>query len=268
MDLWRRAVAVDPARPFVTAYDEATGGRVELSHATFDNWVAKTANLLVDGLGAEPGERVALALPVHWQSLVWLTACFSTGTTAVVAADGEQGGGVPEGDIVVADAARLDAALDAPGAREVVGASLHPLGAPLQDCPPAAMDYAVEVRGFGDRFAPAAPVRPAAVALDSGSGHRYTGSDLVAAAREKATEWKLTSADRVAIIASTSDPLTALGHDLSRFLAAVHSASALVLTSGADSTNLQARIDMERVTAIADARPEPPPISGTIKPLT
>jgi uncharacterized protein (TIGR03089 family) len=68
--LWRSAAAADPARPFVTAYDAATGGRVELSYATFDNWVAKTANLITDGLGAGPGERVALALPAHWQALV------------------------------------------------------------------------------------------------------------------------------------------------------------------------------------------------------
>ncbi|MFD0804425.1 TIGR03089 family protein, partial [Streptomonospora algeriensis] len=106
LDLWRSAVAADPARPFVTVYDEATGGRVELSFATFDNWVSKTANMLVDGLGAEPGDRVGLALPLHWQSLVWLLACFSTGTIAVAGAPGR----VPECDIAVADSGRLPAA--------------------------------------------------------------------------------------------------------------------------------------------------------------
>src|ERR1700730_16678532 len=73
-DLLRRVVAGDPARPLVTFYDDAAGERIELSAKTFDNWVAKTANLLVDGLDAEPGERVAIALPRHWQTCVWVFA--------------------------------------------------------------------------------------------------------------------------------------------------------------------------------------------------
>lgn len=81
-DLLRSALAADPARPLVTYYDDATGERVELSVATFANWVAKTANLLQDGLCAEPGERVALLLPAHWQTAVWLLACASAGVVA------------------------------------------------------------------------------------------------------------------------------------------------------------------------------------------
>src|SRR4051812_31192843 len=70
VDLLRRALAAEPSRPLVTFYDDATGERVEFSVKTFDNWVAKTANLLVDGLGAEPGAKVVLALPLHWQTAV------------------------------------------------------------------------------------------------------------------------------------------------------------------------------------------------------
>ena len=36
--------------------------------ATFANWVAKTANLLQGDLAAEPGDRLALLLPAHWQT--------------------------------------------------------------------------------------------------------------------------------------------------------------------------------------------------------
>ena len=43
------AIATDPTRPLLTFYDDATGERTELSGATLANWVAKTANLLVDG---------------------------------------------------------------------------------------------------------------------------------------------------------------------------------------------------------------------------
>ncbi|MDA8369719.1 MAG: TIGR03089 family protein [Nocardiopsaceae bacterium] len=259
-ELWRAAADLDPARPFATAYDEDTGGRVELSYATFDNWVAKTANMIVDGLGAEPGERVALALPVHWQSLVWLLACWSTGMTVVPVTGAE----VPDdaGDIVVADASRIDAALDS-GAREVVGASLHPLGAPLASCPPAALDYAVEVRGYGDRFTPMARVDPAAAALDGDA--RFSGSDLVARAREKAKGWELTSADRVAMITSAADSLSVLGADLSCFLAPVAAAVPLVLTPSTGAADLRSRLGMERVTAIIGARPGTPMPTGDIR---
>nr|WP_218902982.1 TIGR03089 family protein [Streptomonospora nanhaiensis] len=262
--MWRSAVAADPARPFVTAYDHDTGGRVELSFATVDNWVAKTANMLVDGLGAEPGDRVALALPPHWQSLVWLLACFSTGAVAVLGGPGE----VPEGDIAVADPARVAAALDT-GAREVVGTSLHPLGAPMADCPPAALDYTVEVRGYGDRFPGAAvdPDSPALAGAPAGPEER-TGAQLAGTARRRLAEWGLTSADRVAMITSARDSLAVLGSDLSLLLGPVAGALPLVLIPDGESTTLQARLGMERATAIAGARPGTPAIAESLKPLT
>src|SRR5258708_17616167 len=78
-DLLRRVVAAEPSRPLVTFYDDAAGERIELSAKTFGNWVAKTANLLVDRLDAEPGGRLAVALPPHWQTAVWLFALWSAG---------------------------------------------------------------------------------------------------------------------------------------------------------------------------------------------
>ncbi|MBB4933927.1 uncharacterized protein (TIGR03089 family) [Lipingzhangella halophila] len=242
--LWRSAVAADPARPFVTAYDDDTGGRVELSFATFDNWVAKTANMLVDALAAEPGERVALALPLHWQSLAWLLACWSAGLAVVPAAED----GVPEGDIVVADEARLERAMDT-GAREVVGTSLHPLGAPLAECPPAATDYAVEVRGHGDRFTPAEPADPERVALWSDRG--YSGSELVTAAQERARAWSLTAGDRVALLTRAPNTLTALSPQLTHLLAPLTNAVPVLLTSDTDPATVRTRLDMERATAVA-----------------
>ena len=50
----------DAARPLVTFYDDATGERIELSVATYANWVAKTAGLAQDELDARarrPGAR-------------------------------------------------------------------------------------------------------------------------------------------------------------------------------------------------------------------
>src|SRR6266545_3289259 len=73
------AVAVDPTRPLLTYYDDATGERTELSGATLDNWAAKTANLLVDGCGLTAGDRAAVLLPPHWQSAAVLLGCWSAG---------------------------------------------------------------------------------------------------------------------------------------------------------------------------------------------
>lgn len=258
-ELWWAAKSVDATRPFLTSYDPATDVRVEMSFATFDNWVAKTANMLVDGLGALPGDTVALALPLHWQSLAWTVACWVTGTTVVLAeAD------IPEADVVVADASRVDAAL-ASGAREVVGASLHPLGLPMDDCPPAATDYTQEARGYGDVFAPPKG-DPQAAALVHG-GRSWTGGELADRGRDAARLGKLTAEDRVAIITSDHAPLAALGDDLSKFLGVLSAASSLVLIPSRDSTTLQSRLDMERVTAVVGDFPSPLPPQASYRSL-
>ena len=103
-DLLSSALAADPGRPLVTFYDDATGERVELSVATFANWVAKTANLLQGDLAAAPGDRVALLLPAHWQTAVWLLACSSVGVIADV------GGDPGAADVVVSGPDSLEAA--------------------------------------------------------------------------------------------------------------------------------------------------------------
>lgn len=60
----------DGARPFLTWYDDASGERVELSVATLANWAVKTANLLADEHGLEPGDAVRLSPADHWLSFV------------------------------------------------------------------------------------------------------------------------------------------------------------------------------------------------------
>ncbi|MFP1629500.1 TIGR03089 family protein [Streptomyces sp. 5K101] len=176
-DLLRSALAADPARPLVTFYDDATGERVELSVATFANWVAKTANLLQGELAAEPGERLALLLPAHWQTAVWLLACSSVGVVADV-------GGDPAGaDHVVAGPGQFDAGLACRGER--IALSLEPLGRRFPVPPAGYADYAVEVPSQGDRFAPYAPVDPDEAALAVG-GLELTGAELVERARADA----------------------------------------------------------------------------------
>src|SRR5688572_1993126 len=79
VDAFATAVGTDPTRPLVTFYDDATGERVELSGATLANWVAKTANLLVDGHGLGAGDIAAVRLPPHWLSAAVLLGCWSAG---------------------------------------------------------------------------------------------------------------------------------------------------------------------------------------------
>ncbi|MFE2633796.1 TIGR03089 family protein [Streptomyces scopuliridis] len=187
-DLLRSALATDPARPLVTFYDDATGERVELSVATFANWVSKTANLLQGDLAAAPGDRLALLLPAHWQSAVWLLACSSVGVTVEI-------GGDPAGaDLVVSGPDTLDAARACRGER--VALALRPLGGRFPRPPEGFMDYAVEVPGQGDRFAPFAPVDPDESALVVG-GVEMSAAQLVARAGADAVERGLTPGSRL-----------------------------------------------------------------------
>ncbi|MEU5685710.1 TIGR03089 family protein [Streptomyces venezuelae] len=176
-DLLRSALASDPGRPLVTFYDDATGERVELSVATFANWVAKTANLLQGDLSAEPGDRAVLLLPAHWQTAVWLLACSSVGVVADV------GGDPASADLVVSGPDSLDAARACSGER--VALALRPLGGRFPQPPDGFADYAVEVPGQGDQFAPYAPVDPDEVSLVV-DGVELTGAEVVARAREDA----------------------------------------------------------------------------------
>ncbi|MCI0385491.1 TIGR03089 family protein [Streptomyces sp. CNQ085] len=189
-DLLRSALAADAARPLVTFYDDATGERVELSAATLANWVAKTANLLQGELSAEPGDRLALLLPAHWQTAVWLLACSSTGVVAELP-DGAAGTAgtdsasslAASADLVVSGPDTLEAARACTGER--IALSLRPLGGRFPRPPEGFTDYAVEVPGQGDHFAPFIPVDPDAPALVVG-GEELTGAQVVERARADA----------------------------------------------------------------------------------
>lgn len=244
VELLRRTLVTDPSRPLITFYDDATGERVELSVKTFDNWVAKTANLLVDGLAAVPATRVALALPGHWQTAVWLYACWSAGLTAVPVGDGT----IPcDADIVAAEPSRLAEATET-GA-DVVGLSLHALGAPLEDCPPGVTDYAVEVRAYGDRFAGRPDPEAPAVVLGT---RTLTGAGLVAEAGALATP----EGARV---------LTTMGFDtpaglLRGLVAPLTSDGSVIICQNLDEGRLDRRISLEHVTSVVrsgSARPAP-----------
>lgn len=87
-DLLAGELARDGSRPLLTYYADATSERVELSVATTANWVAKTANFLIDEHGIDSGDLVTVRLPLHWQTAVVLLACWSAGAQVSFDSDG------------------------------------------------------------------------------------------------------------------------------------------------------------------------------------
>ncbi len=154
----------DPARPFLTYYDDSTGERVELSGVTTANWVAKTSNFLVDDLDAAPGTRVRLGLPSHWLRFVWVLSCWSVGAAVV---DTDAGIGLSGPDLVADEPVR-------------VAASLRPLGGRFAEPPSGFLDIGAEVPAHGDVFVAFEPPGPGTLALDLDS-RRMTQAELTSA---------------------------------------------------------------------------------------
>ncbi|MFJ6086029.1 TIGR03089 family protein [Streptomyces sp. NPDC092369] len=239
-DLLRSALSADPGRPLVTFYDDATGERVELSVATFANWVAKTANFLQNDLAATPGDRVALLLPAHWQTAVWLLACASVGVVADV------GGDAGTADVVVSGPDSLDAARACRGER--VALALRPLGGRFPQAPEGFADYAVEVPSQGDRFAPFSPVDPEEPALIV-AGRGFSGAEVVERAREEAGALGLTGPGSRILSGLSYDTWEGLNAGLYGPLA---TGGSVVLCRNLDQLGedaLAKRIESERVTA-------------------
>lgn len=241
-DLLRTALATDPSRPLVTFYDDVTGERVELSVTTFANWVAKTANLLQGDLAAEPGDRLALLLPPHWQTAVWLLACSSAGVVA------DLGGDAAGADLVVSGPDTLDAARACPGER--VALALRPLGGRFPQPPEGFLDYAVEVPGQGDRFAPFAPVGPDDPAFVLPGGEELTGAGAVALARRDAEARGLTAGSRL-LSALPYDSWEGVSAGLLAPLAAGGSVVLAPALATLDPASLDKREESERITHTA-----------------
>lgn len=143
-----------------------TDGRVELSGRVFDNWVAKTANLLVDELDATHGTRVVLHLPAHWKALAWAYAVWQAGGVVVLPLAQETGDPVDgDGDIVVT-AFDLPPR-EAPGVLVPVALGALALRWP-GELPRGAVDYAAEVRSHGDVFAEEWAQEPGSVVVEMG----------------------------------------------------------------------------------------------------
>ncbi len=220
----------DPAQPLLTLYDGPA--RVELSGATTANWVAKSANLLVDGLGSP--QRVGLLLPLHWQSVALLLAGAAAGAEVVLARTPQE----LDSGAAFTTAEHAVAALDA-GADDVLALSGHPLGAPCGPLPAMVSDYAREVPSYGDGWN--GPRPPAPVVLCAG-------------APVASGELGLTSADRVLLHGSLQDPVA-----VAVLLGVLRAGAALVLLPHPDAVDVARVTADERATAAwgvtsADAR--------------
>jgi uncharacterized protein (TIGR03089 family) len=213
----------DPAAPLLTLYDGPA--RVELSGATVQNWVAKTANLLVHGHGLME-RRVGLLLPLHWQLVCFLLGAAAARNEVVVASSPEHLGGCFLAFVAPEHAeAALDEDVD-----DVLVASGHPLGARLPSVPPLCLDAAVELPAYGDRY-DGPPVTTPSVLLD---GEPFSVPDLA-----------LSPADRVL---TSLPPATEPG--LGVLLGTLAAGGSLVLLREGDPA---AVAHAERVTATAGA---------------
>lgn len=234
------AVADDPARPLITYYDDATGERTELSVATLDNWVAKTANLVVDGCGLAPGDRAVALLPAHWQTAAVLLGCWAAGLATAHGARVDQPQPV---DVVFAAADRLDEARGWP-AHDRYALALAPLAAPLPEVPAGFSDYVVDVRQHGDRFVPYEPVDPDSDALTGLPRGALSHRALAAAGAERATALGLESGGRLLIVDSAEAP----ARPLDWLLAPLAARASVVLCRNTDPDTLATRAAQERVT--------------------
>jgi uncharacterized protein (TIGR03089 family) len=225
-------MAADPTGPRITYYDDATGGRIELSTVTLANWAAKTGNLLRDELGAGPATRVAVLLPAHWQTAAVLFGIWWIGAEVVL-----DGGMRNEGaDIGLCTADRLSEADDAVGAGEIAVLSLDPFGKPVADLPIGVTDYATSVRVHGDQVSPERHPGPA---LDGRSV-----VDVLVDAQASAAAQGFTGGDRVMSMAgwTTADELTA------NLLAVFAAGASLVQVANPDASALDRRRHTEKVT--------------------
>ncbi|GLY01149.1 MULTISPECIES: TIGR03089 family protein [Actinoplanes] len=229
------AVRRDPAAPLLTWYDDASGDRTELSGLTLENWVSKTANLLVDGIGLGHGDTVALLLPPHWQTAALLLGVSAAGLGADLGADAPQ---PVEALFTTPD--RVDAAAAwNTGDRYATG--LLPLAMPLRDVPPGYQDYVTEVRNYGDHYR-GAPVAPADLAL--GGPFELSHQDAIEEAAHRAAALGIPDGGRVLI------DTAAYPEAIDWLIAPLVAGASVVLCANLDRAKLDARAATEKVSAI------------------
>ncbi|WP_159614335.1 TIGR03089 family protein [Glutamicibacter sp. JC586] len=150
------------ASPWLTWYSHS-GERIELSGRVFDNWVAKSANLLGDLYDLDEQSVVVVDLDAHWKSLVLALAALHHGATLVDANHQEA-----RGATLWITAAPNDENI--PASSEIL--AVNPAALALSfgsDLGPVAEDFNATVRSYADQFYPS-PVAAQTLALATGAG--------------------------------------------------------------------------------------------------
>ncbi|WP_460714843.1 TIGR03089 family protein [Nocardioides dilutus] len=234
----------DPGRPLVTWYDETTGERVELSVATYANWVAKTASLLVEEHDLGRGDLLRVDLPVHWLTTVFLGAAWAAGL--VVSLDAHQP------DAVVTGPEGLDRWAVRADDLPVLACSLLPMGVRFAEpLPPGVHDVGIEVWSQPDSFVAYDPPTPDDIAVlaevdgdPSATIHRELWSTAAAGSL-------LTDGGRLLVAASPASPPV-----LATFTEPLARRGSVVLVVGpgldgeAGSDRLDGLAQAERVTSL------------------
>lgn len=240
-DLVTDRLATSPGRPLVTAYDDTTGERTELSVTTYANWVSKTANLLTDELGLDVGDTVLLDLPPHWLVPVFLGAAWTAGLSvtrdpAVAAAVVVCGP-----DTVARHENRHD--------EQVLACSLRPFAVRFAEpLPPGVLDHGVLWPGQSDIFLSFTPVSPDTVAWVS-VDEQQSQAELLEAAAGTAQEHGVR-------LLTDLNPATDRG--VPAFLGPLVHGGSVVLLRHPEHSTWPARHEDERATAQLRAVVQPP----------
>jgi len=224
----RSRLLADGPQPLITFYDLATGERVELSHTTIDNWVNKTAALILDAALSE-GDVIAIALPTHWQRIIWWLAAWKVGACIAEAPPIH-----PDAQLLVCSTDLLET-MTARNEHsvEIVACSLRPLGLPADIALPANVaDYAIDVRRFPDQLSTSLPDSHS-LALSTEKG-TWSQDDVIA------NSPKLAESTRILVTDDSDTPEQA--HLLAATLSSPHSSIVLV-NSAMHHDNAAAQLD-------------------------
>ncbi|GAB2500293.1 hypothetical protein CATRI_02875 [Corynebacterium atrinae] len=152
MDLLEHLLAMDPAAPRLTVYNDSTGMRLDFSAQTLDNWASKIANMLLEELDLDEDSSVLIDLPVGWQAATIALGCLAAGVPHHFGT--ESLGGV---DAVFTSLARFYAY----SGPDIVLVSDDPFGRGIVESggelPDDAIDFGPTVRFYGDQFFGPAP---------------------------------------------------------------------------------------------------------------
>ena len=240
-DVLARELRADSGRPLVTFYDLGSDERVELSVATYANWVAKTAALLVEDCDLARGQRLLVDLPTHWLTPVFLGAAWTVGLTVVWDEDDAPAAGIVCGPGPLAGWA------DEAAGRPVVATALLPLGVRFPEPVPAdVVDYGVEVWGQPDAFVPWEPPEPTDLAVP---GTEQDELWRAAAAGSLLTGAGFTGGGRLLTEVSPASP-----SGLASFVEPLARSGSLVLVVPADGPGADARLEATYVAERATAR--------------